>query len=121
MDLAERSTPPVHAPARTAVARRGRGWRARWAAHGGTTLTSVVVFLAAWEAIVNLMHIPRYIVPAPSAVARQFVLHFPLIWRYTLVTGGAAPTGLRHSGPDSGHPSHLRLLSRVLARAPQPS
>jgi NitT/TauT family transport system permease protein len=101
MDLAERSTPSVQAPAGMAVARLGpgalvrrrRGWRARWAALGGTTLTSVVVFLVAWEAIVDLLHIPRYIVPAPSAVARQFVLHFPLIWRYTLVTGGETLIG----------------------------
>jgi NitT/TauT family transport system permease protein len=72
---------------------RGARWRTRWNALGGTTILSVIVFFAAWEAIVDVFHIPRYIVPAPSAVSRQFFLHFPLIWKYTLVTGAETLIG----------------------------
>src|SRR4029450_5815911 len=70
--------PVIRAPA----TRRRRGWDAI----GGTTLSAAIVFLALWEAVVYVFEVPRYIVPAPSAVYRQFVRQFPLIWRYTLVT-----------------------------------
>jgi NitT/TauT family transport system permease protein len=68
-------------------------WRRRWNAIGGTTLSAAIVFLALWEAVVYVFEVPRYIVPAPSAVYRQFVRQFPLIWRYTLVTGTETVVG----------------------------
>ncbi len=40
-----------------------------------------------WEAAVRLLHIPPYIIPAPSEIVGQFMLHFGRIWAYTLVTG----------------------------------
>jgi NitT/TauT family transport system permease protein len=68
-------------------------WRTRWHAFGGTTVASLILFFAAWEAVVDVLRIPRYIVPAPSAVFRQFIVHVPLIWKYTLVTGGETLIG----------------------------
>jgi NitT/TauT family transport system permease protein len=68
-------------------------WRRRWNAIGGTTLSAAIVFLALWEAVVYVFEVPRYIVPAPSAVYRQFVRQFSLIWRYTLVTGTETVVG----------------------------
>jgi NitT/TauT family transport system permease protein len=83
----ERGSPPGRGGAALS------GWRVRWNAFGGTTITSVVLFFGVWEAVVDVFHVPRYIVPAPSAVYRQLVFHFPLIWKYTLVTGGETLIG----------------------------
>jgi len=67
---------------------RGGGvfWRHRWVALGGATAMGVIVFLLLWELILNVLHVPRYVLPPPSAIFRQFQRHFSLIWRYTLVT-----------------------------------
>jgi NitT/TauT family transport system permease protein len=72
--------------------RRAR-WRERWDALGGTTVAGAVVFFVVWELVVRVLEVPRYIVPAPSAVFRQFVRQLPLIWKYTLVTGGETLVG----------------------------
>src|SRR5437870_2133855 len=99
MDLAERQNPAPLAPTGGPTGPRGvtggrvAGWRRQWGALGGTTVTGAVLFFAAWEAVVDLFQVPRYILPAPSAVFRQFILHFPLIWKYTLVTGGETLVG----------------------------
>jgi len=77
------------APASVTPAR----WRRRWNAWGGTTFTAVIAFFVLWELVVFVFEIPRYIVPAPSAVFRQFVRNFPLIWKYTLVTAGETSVG----------------------------
>ena len=100
MSLADRPNPSLPPPGRIIGSRRSGGprewlvpWRTRWHAFGGTTITSLILFFAAWEAIVDVLRIPRYIVPAPSAVYRQFIIHFSLIWKYTLVTGGETLIG----------------------------
>jgi NitT/TauT family transport system permease protein len=69
------------------------GWRRRWNAVGGTTVSGAIAFVVLWETVVVVFEVPRYIVPAPSAVFRQFVRHFPLIWHYTLVTGAETLIG----------------------------
>jgi len=101
MNLVDRQRTPSYPPAEgldraeppSPRAGGGARWRQRWGALGGTTVTSVILFFAAWELVVDLFHVPRYIIPAPSAVFRQFVVHFPLIWKYTLVTGGETLVG----------------------------
>jgi NitT/TauT family transport system permease protein len=72
--------------------RRAR-WRERWDAFAGTTVLGAVVFFVAWELVVWIFAIPRYILPPPSAVFRQFIRQFPRIWQYTLVTGGETLIG----------------------------
>ena len=50
--------------------------------------TILIVFLVVWEAVVDIGHIPPFIVPAPSSVAvrlYQVVLEVTL-WPHTLVT-----------------------------------
>jgi len=43
--------------------------------------------LLLWEGAIRLFQVPMYILPPPSAILVQFIMKFPLIWRYTLVTG----------------------------------
>src|SRR5262249_55913941 len=57
-----------------------------WNRFGVTTIVAALGFFVAWEAVVKLFEVPRYIVPAPSLVIRQFIRNFSLIWHYTLVT-----------------------------------
>jgi NitT/TauT family transport system permease protein len=90
---AQRATSPDTPDPGLARARLGRDWRAQWDAFGGTTVTSLIGFFLVWELVVDLFQVPRYIVPAPSAVSRQFVRQFPLIWKYTMVTGGETLIG----------------------------
>lgn len=96
-------------------------WRAGWSAFGGPTITSLILFFAAWEAIVDVFQVPRYIVPAPSAVYRQLIVHFPLIWKYTLVTGGETLVGFA-AAVGIGIPlAMLVAFSKFLQRTLYPS
>ena len=68
-------------------------WRDRWNALGGTTVTSIIVFFVMWEVVVDLTHVPRYILPPPSAVYRQLARNLPVIWKHTRATGEEAVVG----------------------------
>jgi NitT/TauT family transport system permease protein len=52
-----------------------------------TPLLFGVGCFALWEAAVQLLRVPMYILPPPSAIFVQFAQKFPRIWDYTLVTG----------------------------------
>jgi NitT/TauT family transport system permease protein len=53
-----------------------------------TSLVAVVVALTAWEGIVRVFSIPRFIVPAPSAIVTRFIesLDDGLLLNHTMVT-----------------------------------
>ncbi len=51
------------------------------------TIITMVVFFLIWEAAVYVFKIPTYLLPAPSKIILRFVQNFPLIFKYTLVTG----------------------------------
>lgn len=51
------------------------------------TLLSIIVLFLAWEAVIYIFKIPSYLLPAPSRIIYKFVLNFPIIMRYTWVTG----------------------------------
>jgi NitT/TauT family transport system permease protein len=106
---------------RRAEAGRRARWRERWDAAGGTTIAAAVAFFALWEATVRLLDVPRYIVPAPSAVARQFVRHLPLIWKYTLVTGAETMIGYLIAVTLGVPLAMLVAFSRFLERTLYPS
>src|SRR5262249_57580235 len=61
-------------------------WRRRWNAWGGTSIVGVLAFFALWQLVIVVFEVPRYILPAPTAIFRQFVRNFPMIWKYTLIT-----------------------------------
>lgn len=62
--------------------------RARdWVWGSKNTIIFVVGFLLAWELVVIIFKIPRYILPSLSSVIRQLFKNSDLIWQYTLVTG----------------------------------
>src|SRR5262245_49176188 len=96
-------------------------WHRAWNAMGGTTLTGALAFLAVWEAVVYVFEVPRYIVPAPSAIARQFVRHFRLIWHYTVVTGTETLIGYVIAVVVGVPLSMLVAFSRFLERTLYPS
>ncbi len=97
------------------------GWRDRWDAFAGTTITGAVAFFVLWELVVDLFEVPRYIVPAPSAVYRSFLRHFPLIWKYTLVTGGETLVGYLIAVTVGVPLAMLVAFSRFLERTLYPS
>ena len=49
------------------------------------TLTMIFFFIL-WEVLIRLLEVPRYILPAPLAIFKEFGKNFPLIWSHTLVT-----------------------------------
>ena len=115
------TTAPVDGLASSATAVPAAGWRRRWNAVGATTLSGAIAFLALWEAVVFVFEVPRYIVPAPSAVYRQFVRHFPLIWQYTLVTGTETLIGYAIAVVVGVPLAMLVAFSRFLERTLYPS
>src|SRR5215510_7130167 len=52
-----------------------------------TPLLFGIACFALWEAAVQLLKVPMYILPPPSEIFVQFAQKFPRIWEYTLVTG----------------------------------
>jgi len=68
-----------------------------WMAETLTPLLFGVGCLALWEAVVQLLHVPLYVLPPPSAILTQFVMKFPRIWEYTLVTGQETLVGFAAS------------------------
>ena len=56
----------------------------------GEYLTPIIFgasLILSWEAVVQLFHIPLYIIPPPSQILVEYVRNFHRIWDYTLVTG----------------------------------
>ncbi len=66
---------------------------AGWLARSWVSIAFGVGFFAAWETLVKGFDVPRYIIPAPSAIFYQFFRNLPRIWDYTLVTGGETLSG----------------------------
>ena len=64
-----------------------------WLHRSWVSVAFALGFFAAWELIVRGFDVPRYIVPAPSAIAYQFWRNLPRILEYTLVTGGETLMG----------------------------
>jgi len=64
-----------------------------WLGEGYLPLLTGVFFFVLWEALIHLLKVPRYILPAPSAVFREFAQHFPLLWSHTLVTANETFVG----------------------------
>jgi ABC-type nitrate/sulfonate/bicarbonate transport system permease component len=64
-----------------------------WLARSWLSIAFAIGFFALWEALVKVFEVPRYIVPAPSAIFYQFFRNLPRIWEYTLVTGGETLAG----------------------------
>src|SRR5499427_9406486 len=56
----------------------------------GEYLTPIIFgasLILSWEAVVQLFHIPLYIIPPPSQILVEYVRNIHRIWDYTLVTG----------------------------------
>ena len=64
-----------------------------WLGEAYLPLLTGVFFFILWEALIHLLKVPRYILPAPSAVFLEFVQHFRLIWFHTLVTANETFVG----------------------------
>ena len=65
----------------------------KWVAETFTPLLFGVACFVLWEAAVRLLHVPLYLMPAPSAIFTQFVLKASVIWQYTLVTSSETLIG----------------------------
>jgi NitT/TauT family transport system permease protein len=58
-----------------------------WWGTNGITLIFVISFFVVWQLAVDIFDIKQYILPAPLVILGQLGKKFPIIWRYTLVTG----------------------------------
>ncbi len=64
----------------------------RWAEIATPLVFAVACFLA-WEAAVELLAVPLYVLPPPSEIFTQLARRFPLIWDNTLVTASETFVG----------------------------
>jgi len=86
MDSAEVTNPPIKAGGiATKVS--------IWFGEAYLPLLTGVFFFVLWEALIHLLKVPRYILPAPSAVFIEFATHLRLIWFHTLVTANETFVG----------------------------
>ncbi|MGD8649842.1 MAG: ABC transporter permease [Desulfobacterales bacterium] len=66
---------------------------AMWIGEAYLPLLTGLFFFALWEALIHLLNVPRYILPAPSAVFLELAQHSRLIWYHTLVTANETFVG----------------------------
>lgn len=59
---------------------------ARWFASNGRVFVTILLMVALWEIVVRLLHIPQYLVPAPSKVFAEFSQRYPLILTHAVST-----------------------------------
>jgi NitT/TauT family transport system permease protein len=64
-----------------------RDVKKKWLRGNRITVFYLVWFFILWEGAIRLFDVPVYILPKPSSIAVKFVQHFPLILKYTWVTG----------------------------------
>jgi NitT/TauT family transport system permease protein len=76
-----------------ATTRPGLAAGAGWLGRSWVSIAFALGFFLIWEGIVQGFSVPRYIIPAPSAIFYQFFRNLPRIWEYTLVTGGETLAG----------------------------
>ena len=85
-----------------------------------THMPTFVVFVAVgllWEAAVDLLKIPQYLLPAPSAVLQEIVSHYAALGENLWVTMEAACLGLVLGTGLALSLAVLFLSSRTLERA----
>ena len=62
-------------------------WKAMAGGYGWLPPFVLVVFaLGLWEMMVRVLHVPRWLLPPPSAVGHELYASGPLLWGHTLVT-----------------------------------
>ena len=66
---------------------------AAWLAESYLPLLTGAFFFVLWEALIHLLNVPRYILPAPSAIFSELAHNFSLIWSHTLVTANETFVG----------------------------
>lgn len=66
---------------------KGKNAGTKWLTGWRITLFYTVLFFVVWEAVVLIFDIPVYLLPAPLAIIGKLILNFPLILKYTAVTG----------------------------------
>jgi len=53
----------------------------------------IVAVFVLWQLVIDVFHIPPYLIPAPLAVAKMLVAEWPRLWRESLVTAYATLGG----------------------------
>jgi NitT/TauT family transport system permease protein len=82
------------------------------------SILAVVGFIVVWQLLVTLLHVPTWLLPAPSAIWTEFLKQAHLLGRHVVATGTGAIGGLA-IGALAGVllailMVHSRLLERVL-------
>ena len=62
--------------------------------HSRTSFSVLIFILLIWEILVNLLHIPKFILPAPSLIIYTCFSQAPLLLENTLVTAVEILLGL---------------------------
>jgi NitT/TauT family transport system permease protein len=82
------------------------------------SILAVIGFIVVWQLMVTLLHVPTWLLPAPSVIWAEFLKQAHLLGRHVVATGAGAIGGLA-IGALSGVllailMVHSRLLERVL-------
>lgn len=65
-----------------------------WLTRLAVRVLALVLFVAAWQALVTVFEIRRYLIPPPAAVWGRLVDSMPLLWRHTRITAVGSLAGL---------------------------
>ncbi len=95
-----------------------RGWKR--VAESASPLLLVLALVAVWEAAVRGFEIQRFLLPAPSEVARLIVEEWPLIQMHSLQTIGSILTGYAAAAVFALAVSALMIRFRIAERLIMP-
>jgi NitT/TauT family transport system permease protein len=96
-------------------------WNARRASSIGLKLVYVAAMLGAWELLVHLAGIRRYLLPPPSAVAAKVVESFSVLMEHAWITTAEALVGLALAGIAGVFLAVLIVLSPAIRSLAMPT
>lgn len=84
------------------------------------SIASVVGFVVLWEVLTGALHVPSWLLPAPSVIWAEFLKQAPLLGKHIVATGSGAVGGLVVGAVCAMVLAILMVQSRVLQRILMP-
>jgi NitT/TauT family transport system permease protein len=84
------------------------------------SIASVVGFVVLWEVLTRALHVPSWLLPAPSVIWNDFLKQAPLLGKHVVATGSGAVGGLVVGAVSAMVLAILMVHSRVLQRILMP-
>jgi NitT/TauT family transport system permease protein len=86
----------------------------------GGSIIAILGLIVAWQVLVGLLHVPTWLLPAPSVIWTEFVKQSHLLGKHITATGTGALGGLAIGSLSGALLAILMVHSRILERVLMP-